>query len=292
MIQERSIHANGITFGYLEAGEGPLVLLLHGFPDNAWTWRHQVPALAGEGFRAVAPFLRGYPPTEVPQQSPDTESLAHDAAALIEALGESSAFVVGHDWGGLATFNVAALHEQRVDAAVSVAVGHPGTALSIFKIPAQLHYTFHVWLFQLEGLAEIALTENDHQLIDYLWRHWSFQPVDESHIERVKQTFRQPGVVEAALAYYRALVRVPSEKPDFFKAVSSPTEVPFMVVYGAEDPARALSEDEGPFFEGPYERVIVGGAGHFVHSEKPEEFTELLLSWLHARLASHAIGRG
>ena len=288
MIEEGSVEANGITFSYLAQGEGPLVLLLHGFPDNAWTWRHQLSVIAESGFRAVAPFLRGYAPTAVPVAPPDTESLARDVDALIDALGESTAYVVGHDWGAIATFNAAALVPDKIKAATAIGVGHPATALSIFSIPSQLHYSFHIWLFQIEGLAELSLKDGDYQLIDYLWRHWSFEPVDEDHVARVKETFRRPGVAESALAYYRALVRVPSERPDFFAKVTQPTAVPFMVVYGGEDPAQVLSQDERSFFKGPYRREIVEGAGHFVHSERPDDFNQLLMGWLTSELAPAA----
>lgn len=279
-IGEGRIDANGITFAYLHSGEGPLVLLLHGFPDNAWTWRHQLNALAGHGLHAVAPFLRGYPPTEIPEEPPDTEVLARDVKALIEAFGQTSAHLVGHDWGAIATFNAAALFPESVERAVSIGVGHPGTGASIFRIPPQLHYSFHIWLFQLEGLGELALQENDYQLIDYLWRHWSFQDVDEAHVQCVKNTFRQPGVAQAAIAHYRALLRVPFEKPAFFDQVTTPTSVPFSVIYGQEDPAKILSEAEAPFFTGPYERFLVPDAGHFVQLEQPAALSDLLVEWL------------
>ena len=277
--REARVHANGIDIDYLESGEGPLVLLLHGFPDNAWTWEHQLDALATAGYRAVAPFLRGYPPTEVPDEPFDTETVARDALALIGTLGEESALVVGHDWGGLATFNAAALEPSAVSRAVSIGVGHPSTAVGIFGDPAQLHYAFHVWLFQLEGFGELAVRENDFALIDYLWEHWSSAPVDSEHVQRVKKTFQDPGVVEAALTYYRSLVRIPFDKPDFFERVTAATEVPMLVVYGAEDPAQRLSASEEQYFAGPYRRELVGGAGHFVHRERPKQLTDLVLEW-------------
>src|SRR5271155_5426435 len=128
-IREGSVEANGISFAILEAGEGPLVLLLHGFPDNAWTWEHQLLSLAREGYRAVAPLLRGYAPSEVPSEAFDAEDITDDVCALIGALGERSAGVVGHDWGALATMNVAAMYPELVTRAVSVAAGHPRTVI-------------------------------------------------------------------------------------------------------------------------------------------------------------------
>lgn len=276
-IHEGNVRANGISFATLEAGEGPLVLLLHGFPDNAWTWEHQLAALAENGYRAVAPFLRGYAPSEVPLEAFDTQDMTDDVKALIGALGERSALIVGHDWGGLAAMNAAALYPEVIERAVTIGVGHPRTAVKIFSSPEQLHYAFHVWFLQMDVFAEPALRANDFALVDYLWRHWSTQAPEPAHVARVKRTLREPGVVAAVLGYYRGLVRIPSAKPDFFKQATQNIEVPTLVVYGEDDPARAVSAGERPFFDGEYRREIVPGAGHFVHREQPEQLTSLLL---------------
>src|SRR3954469_25253216 len=105
-LHEGRVRANGLDFAYLEAGEGPLALCLHGFPDSAWTWRHLLPELADAGFRAVAPFMRGYAPTAVPADGRyQTAALGLDACALHEALGgDADAVIVGHDWGAMATY--------------------------------------------------------------------------------------------------------------------------------------------------------------------------------------------
>jgi pimeloyl-ACP methyl ester carboxylesterase len=110
-----SVQANDITFHYLELGEGPLVLCLHGFPDNAYTYRHLLPALAAAGFRGVAPFMRGYAPTSpAPDGRYQAVLLAQDAVELIGALGSARAFLVGHDWGATATYGAATLAPARV----------------------------------------------------------------------------------------------------------------------------------------------------------------------------------
>ncbi len=165
---------------------------------------------------------------------------------------------------------------------VSIGVGHPATAIDIFKHPSVLHYAFHVWLFQLEGFAEYALRNDDFALVDYLWHHWSSQPVDVDHVTGVKKTLNEPGAVEAALGYYRGLIKIPSEKPEFFESVSKPIRVPTLVIYGADDPAQVLSENEKQYFEGPYWREKVAGAAHFVHREQPAALNDLVLGWLGA----------
>jgi pimeloyl-ACP methyl ester carboxylesterase len=279
-ILQGETDANGMRFAFLEAGTGPLVLLLHGFPDNAWTWDYQLSALADAGYRAVAPYLRGYPPSEVPSDPFDVEDIAQDAHALIGALGADSAYVVGHDWGALATMNLAAVHPGSVRRAVSIGAGHPRTLVEIFQSPEQLHYAFHVWLFQLEAFAGVALRHNDFALVDYLWKHWSSQPPDPAHVAQVKKALAEPGVVDALLSYYRGLVRIPSNKPQFFAQISQNIQTPMLVVYGGDDPARAISENERQYFAGEYRREVVPGAGHFVHRERPEDLTHLVLEWL------------
>src|SRR5437667_12790605 len=117
------VHANGLKFAYLEQGAGPLVLLLHGFPDTPQTWSDTRPALAQAGFRAVSPFMRGYVPSEIPAQPAyDSDTLGRDVLGLIEALGEQSAFVVGHDWGASAAYSAVGLQPDRIRMLVTVAI--------------------------------------------------------------------------------------------------------------------------------------------------------------------------
>src|SRR5688572_10819306 len=121
----RTVEANGIRFAYVEEGSGPLVLLLHGFPDTAHTWDHLRPRIAARGYRVVSPFMRGYGPTEVPLRDADGETLARDALALIEALGERDAILVGHDWGATTVYGAASIAPERVRRLFAVAIPHP-----------------------------------------------------------------------------------------------------------------------------------------------------------------------
>ncbi len=121
----RAVSANGIRQHVVECGDGPLVVLLHGFPEFWWSWRHQLPALAARGYRAVAVDLRGYGDTDKPPRGYDLWTLAGDVSGLIGALGESRAHVVGHDWGGIIAWTLAALHPRRVRSVTAVAAPHP-----------------------------------------------------------------------------------------------------------------------------------------------------------------------
>lgn len=128
MPKVSTVAANGVKFGIIEEGAGPLVLLMHGFPDTAHTWDHARPAIAAAGFRAVSPFMRGYAPTEVPADGRyDTDTLGADTLALITALGEKHAIVVGHDWGASAAYSAATLGPAQVRLLVTLAIPHPAS---------------------------------------------------------------------------------------------------------------------------------------------------------------------
>lgn len=130
----RFVDANGLRFAYLEEGSGPLVLLLHGFPDTAHTWDDLRPRLAAKGYRAVSRCLRGYHPTAIPATDADQETLARDPLALIEALGARDAVVIGHDFGATAAYGAAALGPDRVTKLFVIAIPHPATLKPTLKI--------------------------------------------------------------------------------------------------------------------------------------------------------------
>ena len=281
-VTHGTVEANGIEFGYLEAGEGPLALLLHGFPDNAWTYSHQLDALAAGGYRAVAPFMRGYAPTQVPADGRyDAEALGADVAALVGALGGESAYVIGNDWGGIATYSAMALHPGVVRRAVVINIGHPATFLPTLLNPRQVHHIFHFWFFQLEDLAPPAVRHGDYAFLDYLWDYWSAEGHEYGeHLERIKhETLAEEGRLEAALGYYRALPNFPQTHPEAAERIQGKIDVPTLAIFGNQDPARELSEGEHINFTAEYRLEIVPGAGHFVHREQAEAVNRLALDW-------------
>jgi pimeloyl-ACP methyl ester carboxylesterase len=170
MSELRYVTANGVRFAYLEEGAGPLVLLVHGFPDTAHTWDEVRPALAGAGFRAVSPCTRGYFPTAVPADGRyDNVTLGRDVLAWIDALGERQAIVVGHDWGASAAYVAAALGPERVRFLVTVAIPHPA---SLRPSPRLIWGARHMLLFQRAN-AEAKVRANDFAHVDELVRRWS-----------------------------------------------------------------------------------------------------------------------
>jgi pimeloyl-ACP methyl ester carboxylesterase len=283
-VESRTVLANGIRFAVLEQGEGPLVLLLHGFPDNARTWSHQMPALAKAGYRVVAPYLRGYPPTEIPKDGfYDPATLACDVEALVHALGDEPAYVVAQDWGAAIAYGFLAAFPASVRRAVVMAIPHPRVRPMLIASPEQIHRSFHWWFFQLPNLPELAIRLNDFAFIDYLWSFWSPRLDDREHVAEVKRMLAVPGALEATLAYYRSLLdpargdpALASVRRDLDRDITVPT----MAIFGEEDMRAEFAEAQKAFFKGPYRSVNVPGCGHFLHREKPDEVTALVLEWL------------
>ena len=161
-IAHRTLATNGISLHIAEAGSGPLVVLLHGFPESWYSWRHQLPALAAAGFHAVAPDMRGYGRSEAPPEveSYDQVALAADVAGLVEALGERDAVVVGHDWGAPVAWHTALLHPDRCRAVAALSVPYRGRSpepplAGLKKIYGERF--FYMLYFQTPGVAEAEL---------------------------------------------------------------------------------------------------------------------------------------
>jgi pimeloyl-ACP methyl ester carboxylesterase len=268
------VEANGLRFAYLSEGSGPLVLLLHGFPDTAHTWQHVMPQIAAAGYRAVAPFMRGYAPTAIPADGVyDIDTLGRDALALVEALGESRAIVIGHDWGASAAYAAASLAPERVRLLVTLAIPHPK---SIRPTP-RLAWIMRHFLTLRGKRAANRVRANDFAYVDELWRRWSpaWREIPASETAAVKDAFRQPGVTEAACAYYAALgARLPASQ----RAVIT---VPTVAFAGEHDHiATRAYEKARHCFAAAYEVVQVPG-GHFLHREHPYAFATELMRVLH-----------
>jgi pimeloyl-ACP methyl ester carboxylesterase len=269
------------------------VLLLHGFPDNAHSWERQLPALAAAGYRAVAPFLRGYPPTGLAPGGAaaagrawyDRGTLALDVKALIEALGNGEpAFLVAQDWGAAIAYGVLAAFPERVRRAVVLAVPPPAQIRrTLRRSPKHVLRSFHWFLFQLPWLPEVLCRARNFAFIGFLWRLWSAGPCDLGHVDRIKRMLAEPGALAASLAYYRAALQPRRQDPALAALraqLDAPIHVPTLVLCGGRDLRREMIDGQREFFAGEYAWTTIAGAGHFLHREKPQEVNRWILDWL------------
>ena len=290
---ERGILRHGkLRFSTLAMGEGPLVLCLHGFPDNAGSFRHQLPALAEAGFRAVSVTLRGYEPSSLPEDGDySSEALTQDIIAWLDDLNVDRAHLVGHDWGAAIAYTVGGESPERFHSLTTMAVPHSGRFLAEAMLhPKQLLLSWYMLFFQLRGIADYVVERNDYRFIERLWRNWSpGWDFPREIIEDVIRTLRAPGVKEAALGYYRASL-APSALPltaEKRLAARYQIEVPTLALTGEKDGCidsgvfQALMYPED--FPNGLDVQCVSGVGHFLHQENPEKINALLLDFLQQR---------
>jgi pimeloyl-ACP methyl ester carboxylesterase len=285
-----SVTANGLEFACLSDGpeDGPLALCLHGFPDTAHTWRHLLPELAGAGYRAVAPFLRGYAPTAMPEDGHyQVGALVRDANALHEVLGgDGDAVLVGHDWGALAAYGAVAHQPARWRRAVTLAVPPTASIGMSLLTYAQLRCSWYMFFF-LSPLAEAALPLDDYSFIDDLWRDWSPGYDGAWDVARVKESIGDPEHMVAAISYYRAMwdptLLVP-ELADEQAAALLPTPKPTLYLHGRDDGCMLLSSMDSPlnYMAEGSALEVVDDAGHFLHVERPDVVNRHIIEFVTA----------
>ena len=285
--RHRSVSAGGTRFHVAEVGDGPLVLLVHGFPEFWWTWRHQLRSLAAAGYRAAAMDLRGYGGSDKPPRGYDLMTLAGDIAGLVRALGEANATVVGHDWGGLLAWTMGVYHPKVVQRMVAVSVPHPlrlGHSV-LTDVRHQGWAVRHSLGFQLPIVPEKRLVKDDAALVGRLLAAWAGPGWPDAETARTYRTaFQIPSVAHCALEYHRWTVRS-LLRPDgigYTQRMRAPIRVPVLHLHGALDQCvlPRSAQGSGRYVEAPYRWKLIEGAGHFPHEERPESFDEELLGWL------------
>jgi pimeloyl-ACP methyl ester carboxylesterase len=267
----RRIDANGVGLHVVDEGEGPPVLLLHGFPDSSALWRRQIPALTAAGLRVVAPDLRGFGASDRPEDvgAYAMEHLVGDALAVLDALELPSAQVVGHDWGAAVAWVLAALAPDRVTRVAGLSVGHPS---GYFATLQQRRMSWYMLLFLMEQ-AEHLLRRDE----------WAFlrDALAGNDVDRCIADLSRPGALTASLSVYRANIR-----PEAFVTAQGPVlppiTAPAMGVWSERDFAcseEAMVATEG-FVAGPWRYERIDGTGHWIPVEAPDRLNALLLDFL------------
>jgi pimeloyl-ACP methyl ester carboxylesterase len=285
--RHRSISAGGTRFHIAEQGDGPLVLLVHGFPEFWWSWHRQLESLAAAGYRAVAVDQRGYGGSDKPPRGYDLVTLAGDVAGLVRSLGEANATVIGHDWGGLLAWTMGVYYPKVVQRLVAVSAAHPlrlGHSL-LTDVRGQGWAARHALGFQLPIAPEKRLVKNDAALVGELLDDWSGPGwPDERSARLYRSAFQIPGVAHCALEYHRWTIRS-LLRPDGIRyagRMRAPIRVPVLHLHGALDRCvlPRSAQGSGRYVEAPYRWKLIEGAGHFPHEERPASFDEELIGWL------------
>jgi pimeloyl-ACP methyl ester carboxylesterase len=285
----REVTANGVRFHLAEHGpaDGPLVLLLHGFPEFWWSWRHQLVALGEAGFRAVAPDLRGYGASDKPPRGYDPYTLSSDVAGMVRALGARDAMIVGADWGGTLAWSVATLHPAVVRRLAVVGMPHPRRMqAALLRDPAQLRASSHVAFFQLPRAPEALLRKDDGAYVGRLLRRWGGPGFPDAETEaRCREAMQIPGAAHCSLERYRWTVRSLTRPSGlrFLKLLDRGVGVPTLQLHGSLDRCSLVStaRGSGDWVHAPYQLQLLEGVGHFAHQEAPERVSAALLE--HAR---------
>lgn len=284
------VRANGIAVHVAEAGTGPLVLLLHGFPQFWWAWRQQLTDLAGAGFRAVAVDLRGFGASDKPPRGYDAPNLAADMAQLVTSLGERDAMVVGTDIGGLLAWTMAAAHPRVVRSLAIIGAAHPlrlRTALAS-RGGGQRHASaYALRTLQLPRRPESLLASDSRyvrQLFDaWTGPRWRGTPGFVADVERYAQAMRIHPVAFCASEYFRWLVRS-MVRPDgrrFANSLRAPIGAPVLHLHGDFDSCvlASTAQGSGQYVVGDYEWRVLDGVGHFPHNEVPDLISGELIRW-------------
>jgi pimeloyl-ACP methyl ester carboxylesterase len=289
-FKQGSVQANGLHFHYLEAGSGPLALCLHGFPDSPHSYRHLLPELARAGYRAVAPFMRGYAPTGIPADGRyATRDLAADVVGLHAALGgDSRAVLIAHDWGAVAAYGGAGGEPDRWRRCAIMNVPPLPVFGEVAGTYAQIKRSFYFWFFQMQ-IADAVVGANDLEFIDHLWADWSPGYAAAEDLAHVKNCLRNPANLLAAMGYYRthmhpARYGQPDWAAEQFAVWGAALKQPTLYLHGDRDGCIALSDEllaKIPGCLGPGSRAErVHGVGHFMLVQDPAEVNRRIIGFL------------
>ncbi|MCB1609010.1 MAG: alpha/beta hydrolase [Xanthomonadales bacterium] len=282
------IDVNDARYCYLDAGSGPMVLLVHGYPDNAYSWEHQIRFLTNAGYRTVVPFTRGYSPTTTrPGAYFDRATLVSDLVAIIDQLNEGKAvYLVGQDWGAAISYGLLGACPDKVRKAMLLAVPHPVEInRTLRRSPRHCIRSFHWFAFQLPWLPERLIRWSRGGFLRFLWRIWSPHFTDHQHVAQVVQAMLRGRGIEDTLAYYRAAIQRSFRDPglaQLFHRLNDPIRVPTRILCGHQDMRKEMLPRAQDLFEpgAQYQWKLIENAGHFLHREQPDLVNAEIARWI------------
>jgi len=271
---------NGVRLHYVEAGEGPLVVLLHGFPEFWYSWRNQIDPLTEAGFRVVAPDMRGYNLSDKPPgvKAYDTDLLAADIAGLIRERGAERAFLVGHDWGAGVAWVTAMNHPDVVEKLAILNVPHPRRMLEGLRTFRQLRKSWYMFFFQIPWLPERSERLGRHRFFRQAFEDAKPGAFPKEDVDRYVEAWEQPGALTATINYYRAAFR---DTPRQVEARIKPVNAPTRVIWGEKDRYIGRELADPPRADVPnLDQVFrLPNASHWVQHDEPERVSELLIEF-------------
>jgi pimeloyl-ACP methyl ester carboxylesterase len=278
--RHRDIITNGIRMHYAIEGKGPLIVLLHGFPEFWYSWRYQIPFLAGLGYTVVAPDLRGYNDSDKPRKGYRVSTLLHDIEGLIHGLGQEKAIIVGHDWGGALAWTFAIRYPHMTGRLIVLNAPHPGAFARALRTSKQLRKSWYMFFFQIPWLPEAALGFHHAEVIGRMLRGSAIQKAafPDEVLEKYRDAMSKPGAMTAALNYYRQLMRNPSRSTT---AAHTHISVPTLLIWGEQDVALGLELTEGlDEWVDNLQVKRIPDSGHWVQQEKPALVNQYMREFL------------
>lgn len=279
--QENYINTNGIKLHYVTEGEGPLMLMLHGFPEFWYSWRHLIPEFA-QDYQVVALDLRGYNDSDKPSQKSAyvMDEFIKDIEGVIKGLGYSSCVLVGHDWGGAIAWCFAYAHPEMVERLIVLNIPHPAKFATGLTKPQQLLRSSYIFFFQLPFLPELQLKLNNYQALETAFKGMAVNKdaFNQADIDAYKQAVAKPGALTAMLNYYRNMFR-----HGFINRSWGVLDVPTLMIWGEKDTALGKELTYGTEnFVQDFQIKYIPNCSHWVQQEQPQLVIQYMREWLMA----------
>ncbi|MEH2390146.1 MAG: alpha/beta hydrolase [Nostoc sp.] len=273
------ITTNGVTLHYVTQGEGPLMLMLHGFPEFWYSWRHQIPEFA-QDFKVVALDLRGYNDSDKPteQSAYVMDEFIQDVEGVIKALGYQKCVLVGHDWGGAIAWNFVYAHPEMVEQLIILNLPHPAKFAQGLRTPQQLLRSYYMFIFQLPWLPELLLQSSDYQAIETAFKGTAANKsaFTKADIDAYKDAAAKRGALTAMLNYYRNIFQQRMLNPNW-----GILKVPTLMIWGENDTAlgKELTYDTAAYVK-DFQIKYIPNCGHWVQQEQPELVNQYMREFL------------